>query len=169
MKKIFLILVICATGCSSSKRHTLNLTNSCFICNMGGDVGGGFKSKISLNGDSTFVCTEYGRIGRGKWKLSSNKKFVLIRCALFSENKVYNEFFKVFEIKRYWWKDIDMKLKIKNNDLLFVKKRGFYRRIDGCENIDTENIFNAFSTIKSESNYIQEIEVLKPHSYEVLE
>jgi len=135
MKKILFILITCSIGCSSSKRNTLNLTNSCFVCN----IWAGINSKILFNEDSTFVYTEYGRTGRGKWELSSNKKFILIKCALFFEDKVYNEFFKVFEIKRYWWKDIDMKLKIKNNYLLFAEKRGFYKRLDDCKNMNMGN------------------------------
>jgi len=138
MKKILLILVICTIGCSSSKRHILNLTNSCFVCPSGGGVGN-IRSKVLLNEDSTFVYLQHFYTGRGKWELSSNKKFILIKCALFYEEKVYNEFFKVFEVKRYWWRNIDLKLKIKNNDILFAKGEGFYKRIDDCKNIGTEN------------------------------
>jgi hypothetical protein len=76
MKRLTLFIIVILQGCSLSKNAPLALNGSYYICDKGEMVG----NTTILFRDSTFIYTERDGLleSEGKWKLSSNGKFLLL-------------------------------------------------------------------------------------------
>jgi hypothetical protein len=105
MRKLLVFSIIILSSCSLLKVKTDTFKGCCYICDKGEMVG---NTSITFN-DSTFVYKERGGIleGIGKWKLSSNSKFLFLECSLKNKSGDLN-------IE----KQVNLKLKIKGNKKL---------------------------------------------------
>lgn len=137
MKKLFIfIFIILTSGCSSLKsKQNIVFTGSIYSCTeyIGGTIG---KPTITFATDSTFIFNE-GTLyeGRGKWEISPNGKYILLKGSIFFKFPREDVFIDSLNAtlktgyKLTWISSLNIKLKIKNEETLidngyvYIKKR----------------------------------------------